>query len=400
MKNFVLLMLCFFIIGAGQLLSLDLLLYRLIPVSYFLAIFILFYIKPPSIDEFKVLAFSLLFFLPVYLYLILSSSWSVIPDEAFRNAIYTLISVLPAFIFGFVLKRRYSLESIASGVVLFVMLVLLQAIYNYYHYSHFMIIDKAIMRTVVASIVILFSPIVLGMFLIKKNIIYLSGFIVLLFLLLSSESRSSVLITIPAVFIVLYLYNRMLAIKSVLVFSGIFLAAVFIFNLKLPERFIHTNVNVSASVIDDLTNSTSEHADIARRLITYVSLQLFKEKPVLGAGYSSVWQTNLKKYGQNFSAHGLVPGTLSEIGILGMSLFLLIIFRVIYIFRKLIQNNNKSSIFLIKSFFIGFISLCGFGLFHQLLETVYFALIVGIFMGFSVTKSANIEGAINNPVNQ
>ena len=393
-------MLCFFIIGAGQLLSLDLLLYRLIPVSYFLAIFILFYIKPPSIDEFKVLAFSLLFFLPVYLYLILSSSWSVIPDEAFRNAIYTLISVLPAFIFGFVLKRRYSLESIASGVVLFVMLVLLQAIYNYYHYSHFMIIDKAIMRTVVASIVILFSPIVLGMFLIKKNIIYLSGFIVLLFLLLSSESRSSVLITIPAVFIVLYLYNRMLAIKSVLVFSGIFLAAIFIFNLKLPERFIHTNVNVSASVIDDLTNSTSEHADIARRLITYVSLQLFKEKPVLGAGYSSVWQTNLKKYGQNFSAHGLVPGTLSEIGILGMSLFLLIIFRVIYIFRKLIQNNNKSSIFLIKSFFIGFISLCGFGLFHQLLETVYFALIVGIFMGFSVTKSANIEGAINNPVNQ
>ncbi len=400
MKNFVLLMLCFFIIGAGQLLSLDLLLYRLIPVSYFLAIFILFYIKPPSIDEFKVLAFSLLFFLPVYLYLILSSSWSVIPDEAFRNAIYTLISVLPAFIFGFVLKRRYSLESIASGFVLFVMLVLLQAIYNYYHYSHFMIIDKAIMRTVVASIVILFSPIVLGMFLIKKNIIYLSGFIVLLFLLLSSESRSSVLITIPAVFIVLYLYNRMLAIKSVLVFSGIFLAAVFIFNLKLPERFIHTNVNVSASVIDDLTNSTSERADIARRLITYVSLQLFKEKPVLGAGYSSVWQTNLKKYGQNFSAHGLVPGTLSEIGILGMSLFLLIIFRVIYIFRKLIQNNNKSSIFLIKSFFIGFVSLCGFGLFHQLLETVYFALIVGIFMGFSVTKSANIEGAINNPVNQ
>ncbi len=400
MKNFVLLMLCFFIIGAGQLLSLDLLLYRLIPVSYFLAIFILFYIKPPSIDEFKVLAFSLLFFLPVYLYLILSSSWSVIPDEAFRNAIYTLISVLPAFIFGFVLKRRYSLESIASGVVLFVMLVLLQAIYNYYHYSHFMIIDKAIMRTVVASIVILFSPIVLGMFLIKKNIIYLSGFIVLLFLLLSSESRSSVLITIPAVFIVLYLYNRMLALKSVLVFSGIFLAAVFIFNLKLPERFIHTNVNVSASVIDDLTKSASEHADIARRLITYVSLQLFKEKPVLGAGYSSVWQTNLKKYGQNFSAHGLVPGTLSEIGILGMSLFLLIIFRVIYIFRKLIQNNNKSSIFLIKSFFIGFISLCGFGLFHQLLETVYFALIVGIFMGFSVTKSANIEGAINNPVNQ
>lgn len=400
MKNFVLLMLCFFIIGAGQLLSLDLLLYRLIPVSYFLAIFFLFYIKPPSIDEFKVLAFSLLFFLPVYLYLILSSSWSVIPDEAFRNAIYTLISVLPAFIFGFVLKRRYSLESIASGVVLFVMLVLLQAIYNYYHYSHFMIIDKAIMRTVVASIVILFSPIVLGMFLIKKNIIYLSGFIVLLFLLLSSESRSSVLITIPAVFIVLYLYNRMLALKSVLVFSGIFLAAVFIFNLKLPERFIHTNVNVSASVIDDLTKSASEHADIARRLITYVSLQLFKEKPVLGAGYSSVWQTNLKKYGQNFSAHGLVPGTLSEIGILGMSLFLLIIFRVIYIFRKLIQNNNKSSIFLIKSFFIGFISLCGFGLFHQLLETVYFALIVGIFMGFSVTKSANIEGAINNPVNQ
>ena len=400
MKNFVLLMLCFFIIGAGQLLSLDLLLYRLIPVSYFLAIFILFYIKPPSIDEFKVLAFSLLFFLPVYLYLILSSSWSVIPDEAFRNAIYTLISVFPAFIFGFVLKRRYSLESIASGVVLFVVLVLLQAIYNYYQYSHFMIIDKAIMRTVVASIVILFTPIVLGIFLIKKNIIYLFGFIILLFLLLSSESRSSVLITIPAVFIVLYLYNRMLAIKSVLVFSGILLAAIFIFNLKLPERFIHTNVNVSASVIDDLTNSTSEHADIARRLITYVSLQLFKEKPVFGAGYSSVWQTNLKKYGQNFSAHGLVPGTLSEIGILGMSLFLLIIFRVIYIYRKLIQNNNKSSIFLIKSFFIGFISLCGFGLFHQLLETVYFALIVGIFMGFSVTKSANIEGAINNPVNQ
>ncbi len=400
MKNFVLLMLCFFIIGAGQLLSLDLLLYRLIPVSYFLAIFILFYIKPPSINEFKVLAFSLVFFLPVYLYLILSSSWSVIPDEAFRNAIYTLISVLPAFIFGFVLKQRYSLESIASGVVLFVMLVLLQAIYNYYHYSHFMIIDKAIMRTVVASIVILFTPIVLGSFLIKKNIIYLSGFVVLLFLLFTSESRSSVLIAIPAVFFVLYLYNRMLAIKSVLVFGCIFLAAVFIFNLKLPERFIHTNVNVSASVIDELTKPASEHADIARRLITYVSLQLFKEKPVLGAGYSSVWQTNLKKYGQNFSAHGLVPGTLSEIGILGMSLFLLIIFRVIYIFRKLIQNNKKSSIFLIKSFFIGFVSLCGFGLFHQLLETVYFALIVGIFMGFSVTKSANIEGAMNNPINQ
>lgn len=401
MKNFVLLLFCFFIIGAGQLLSLDFLLYRLIPISYFVASGILIFVKHPSINEIKLLVSGLFFFLPVYLYMILSSSWSVIPEEALRNAVYALISVVPAFIFGTMLKQRYNLENIANGMVLLSFLLFFQALYNYYQFSHFMIIDKAIMRTVVASMVIPFTPVLLGMFLVKRNMIYLSGFIVLVFLLFSSESRSSVLITIPAIFFVLYMYSRMLAVKSVIVFGGIFLAVIVFFNIKIPDRFVKTNVEISGSVIDELNSKTLPHPDIARRLITYTSLQLFKDNPILGSGYSSVWQTNLKKYGQNFSAHGLIPGTLSEIGVLGMSLFLLMIYRVIYIFRKLIQNDDKSNTFIVKSYFIGFVSLCGFGLFHQLLETVYFALIVGIFLGFSVAKSGNIVTVnTNKPVNQ
>jgi len=57
----------------------------------------------------------------------------------------------------------------------------------------------------------------------------------------------------------------------------------------------------------------------------------------------------------------------------------------------LLNTEKKTGLLVKKSYYFEFISLFFFGLFHQLWDTIYFALIAGLFMGSSREASDELS---------
>lgn len=384
---------CLLLIGIGHIAALQFELYRLVPISIVIATILaaLHTSKNRPQLYFSEILTGLIIALPIYLYAVISSTWSPDVDLAFRDATYMCIAVVPSIVFGIVIAKRFSLLDIAFGFGMLLLPFLAQSIVNEYLRDDPMIFEAASMRSILASILCLIAPILSGAWLVTRQTRFLFFVLVVCVLALTMGSRSALLIIFPTILVSIYLKDKQLAILGFLL-TSLLLIIVFLVQSETLSRFSPegTDFNVGESVLEELQLPPEERVDFDRRLAVFTSIDLFLAHPIIGGGYSSVRQTHQANYGYDLAAHGLIPGSLSELGLFGIFIFLFVVMQVIARARvvryaDIFHNHDQ----MVRYYLLGLAATMVVGMFHQIIESVFFGLILGILIGCGQSSRAN-----------
>ena len=149
-----------------------------------------------------------------------------------------------------------------------------------------------------------------------------------------------------------------------------------------------TSLEIGESVLEEINSPREDRVDFDRRLTTFTALQNFLENPITGRGFWSVAQVHLSDYDLELSAHGLVPGTLGELGILGLLIFAVAVWLIM---RRAIQISRREGLCdpMTIHYVVGLSSLLMMGLFHQTIESPIFGLALALVAGFGYPSLPN-----------
>jgi len=319
---------------------------------------------------------------PIYIYALISTLWSPDREQALRDAVYIWIAVAPAIALGVTLVRRYTFLQIAEGLAFLLLPFALQAAVGAAQGNDPMLVGNLTMRSLLGSAICLISPILAGAWALTRRPRFLVFGLIAGVFAVTMESRTVILFAMPAALLSVYLQDRKLAKQIVWRWTLPIIIASLLANPAMLARFGSegTNLNFGDSVIDELALPSEDRTDFDRRLTTFTATAAFLEHPLFGHGYSSVFQTNQNEYGLEISAHGLIPGTLGELGLVGMAVLAYTLWRAHSAAKAALRLPRAVDPMLIH-FIVGFWALILVGLFHQTIESVFFGLILGLLMG-------------------
>lgn len=324
-------------------------------------------------------------FLSIYAYFILASTWAPIPADANEQVLKVLAAALPAFFAGDFLARNYKINSIIYALCFVPLFYFLQSSYNLYFNGDVSIIGEFSIRSVGGAALTIMMPTCLAFYLVERKIFYLISFFLCLILIFVFQSRTGILVGFSVMFLTVYIFNKKLAYKSVLLVVPALAFLIVLFPDQLFSRLLSsdTDFNIGGTVLNELGVDRSLRVDFDRRLHTYMANRMFFDAPIFGGGYYALFQNNRYEFGIDVGAHGY-PGTFAETGLIGMVLFanyLRLTWKSakLYMLNRYDSFTNAGGVVML----IAFTGVLGVGFFHQLFESPFCALLAGILVGAS-----------------
>lgn len=145
---------------------------------------------------------------------------------------------------------------------------------------------------------------------------------------------------------------------------------------ETATRIVSNGIDVfdySDSSVSEANGPEDERGtDWDRRLVNFVAIESFLERPILGIGYQGVRAVTESEYGFPFEAHGLLGTILAELGIVGATLFAWVAWRT---FRGFWVGGDRQ---FAQACTVAFGALLFHGFFHQLHDNWFFHLMLGI----------------------
>lgn len=378
---------CFALFGLGQLGFFWFGLYKVLLGAFALAALLCLSIRPPRVSGRSVVFGALALLFALYAYVLMSSRWAPVPSESLAAGLNAIAAAGIPFVFGFMVAKRVSATAIGTGLAILPWIFLTQIAYNLIGGIDPVQVGEFTMRTYLGGLTCFMTPILLGCFLSTRSLWVLAACVASLALAMSIQSRAATLIVPLSLLMVLRLYNWrsvLLALASMLVIALAIGAAT---GGEAYERFSGsgTKIDISSSILDELEAPPEEQVDLDRRLHGLVALDLLLQHPIFGAGYWSVWHTHMRDFGRDISAHGLIPGTMAEIGIVGLSIFIAFIWAAARVNLQLSRTDlNVRERLQKNAFLISAGAVVAFGLFHQSIETALFGVSYGLLLGSAV----------------
>lgn len=363
--------------------------YKILPLTLFVMGLLLFAaFRPAATVSLRRLIPGVWALIAVYLYTGLASSWAPNPEAARGEFLLVLLAITPALFFGYFFGSRFTAEEIGLAFGCVPLIFTLQALYNKYVGGDAMLIGEFSIRSLLGGITCWITPLLLGSYLRRCRVIAGITFLLSFLLAIFIQSRSSIIIVLPVLLCVIFRYSRRTFVVAL--FLGFLLSFVFVtLNVgQVKERFTteNTKLDISDAVLDEAIKPAEERVDFDRRMAAFVSTQLFAENPWLGAGYTSVFQTNEGVYGLEVVSHGFLPGTAGELGLVGLGLILIFFYQLYLMGRYVNANVASASTSLISiSFWYGLAALVMYGFFHQTFESAIFGIAVGVAFGLTAT---------------
>lgn len=378
--------LCFGLLAVAQLAVFWFEAYRLLSIAFLLLTAALVFVQPRPGVTLSSGSQAFAGFVAVYAYMLLAIAWAPRPSDAAIEFARALAVSIPPFVFGWIVARRYSVPSIGLGFALLPVSFAFQAVYNFQAYGDAMQIDRFSLRTYLAGLICLSAPIVLARYLSYRRQIDLIFCLIALLLSLLIQSRSSLIIVLPALLYVVKEYNRRAFNISLIAVVGVAIAAIlFVASGGAIGRFSPeaTSLEITDAVLDELADRNEEGVDLERRAHAFIAGTLFLQNPIFGAGYSSVLQTFIDELDLEVSSHGFVPGTLGELGVLGLAIIMAFIWKCWTLLHTLRSRMPREFSLVATGYTAGFGAVVAYGFFHQTFEWAYFPLLVGILVGAS-----------------
>jgi O-antigen ligase len=243
-------------------------------------------------------------------------------------------------------------------------------------------------HTAYGAALAMFFPVIVGFmfypgFSRRNRLISLGVFVILIIAIIFSYGRAawiSVVIA-AAVFIAVILRIKFywIAIVTVVIFS-----ALIIFQQQILDRLEKNKQDSSANFVEHIQsiyNISSDASNLERINRWQAALRMFNDRPILGWGPGSyqfvyapyqrskektIISTNL---GDKGNAHSEYLGPLSEMGMPGMIIVILLVIFVIYTGLKVYKRGNREVKFMSMMATLGLITYFSHGLLNNFLDT-------------------------------
>ncbi len=340
--------------------------------NFFILLFgfflILYFLSGNSLREKIPLTKYLIFYI---LWAFLSIIWSLKKDYAFFNSFLLLINTLIYFMGYIFLKDKKDLNKFLSILLIFLLINILISFFQYFYPESFLIKFWKIEQVAYywtqrtrgifyhsnsfSAFLVLSSIFILSFTLYERNKkIRNSLFLILLLSVLSlifTLSRSGYL----SLFLALILYNFLYLIKRKRV-KSLFIYPLFIFLLLIIILFL-IKIFLPSIYLRILSIFWGKR-DIsiwARTLFWEKCIKIFLEKPLTGIG---IGQFAFQKISHiHLHAHNVFFNILAELGLPGLLLFLIIIYKIFEFLIKLYLKIESREIYLIIGLLVGWITI-------------------------------------------
>lgn len=308
------------------------------------------------IRQFISLSFSTLIFLLFF--------WNILLEMNLKQILYKIRKI---FLFSLIFTFVYGLFEVLVTILGF---SFLRPIYKLFDYFPFLEEDFDSMGRISS---VAFEPPFLAVFLISiagwmfsyiitetKTSKYIPLFMVLLLTYYSGSRTALIVILIQLIFFLnIYLSIQM---KKIIFFSTlIFTLILFLFATFNSENQAIKDITKKVESLDFIGNLTKSKSNQSRFGIQYSSLLVFKENPIIGVGFGQQSFTGRHLYPswavknnwefkyiyQNSSDRSFPPGynvytrLLAETGIIGISIFLILIYITLKQTKILMKHDNQ-----------------------------------------------------------
>jgi O-antigen ligase len=333
--------------------------------------------------------------LSLLLLLILSTAWSIAPDESVRRATDLLFYIIYFASIVIYFNRETALEIFVSLLLLPAAAMVIYSALNVFIYdAHCWAIADLISRNgVTRDMVATFPILFLSMFArnsIQRRIrLILVGLMIVSVLL--SGSRSGFVALFFAIALVILVWGR--RIKQLSLFHitatgalglGVMVVGVIAALLAgiLSERLLRLPI-LSGDISPDTLGTARYHVRLAE-------LSTIRSYPLVGIGYGAFFQYSAEQFGiGNYRAHSLITRVWMGAGLPGLSLLLLTGGLVLrnYI-RQIIVSNSDNSLCL-AGCLIGLLATTLTGMFNIVIIQPLFYLLVGVGSSTIVISKSN-----------
>ena len=305
------------------------------------------------------------------LWILVTSITSSSPIVSFKFLLAKIWYIIPLLIFGtriFINPKnikRFIWLFVLSICIVITYTMIIHAQYNFgEEEGHWVMWPFFKDHTIYGSTVAFTVPLVFALYFSKKHdlLIKISIFLLIIISLIGlyfSYSRAAWLSIILAL-IILGIIKLKIKLHFLLAISILALTTVFLswdkINMELKRnKYEHTTVEFGEK-IKSATNITTDASNLERLNRWSCAIEMFKERPIFGFGpgtfafeYAKFQQPNNKtiistNFGTAGNAHSEYLGPLSEMGILGLLSFLVIVFTIFYKGIKLYYAWPKEDI--------------------------------------------------------
>jgi len=219
-----------------------------------------------------------------------------------------------------------------------------------------------------------------------KVIYSLSTILIFLGLFLTA-SRGGLLATFIGLVVLLFLWRRSLRLPHIIAAISLILifitGAFFMLGKSFQELFI-SRFNLQPHNLDELSHS--------RISIWQVGINEWFKAPFVGRGWDSFKMLTAKHFPRALASHNTYLRYLTELGIIGLSLYLWLLIQVIIVIRKGLKHADGEFLVILRAFMAGFIGTLIATFFVNLYRPWWF---VWAFVGLCLRIAVNIQTKTN-----
>lgn len=288
------------------------------------------------------------------------------------------------------LKERADYFFIFSILLIFYLVISLEYIFLGY------LISRVRFVTFQSGFSSIFAGLLLSFFLFRKNVyermLLISGIVIILLGIFSTLTRSlwvTALITFGGVYFAYIIAENKLTRSKIiiLIVISILITASLMFAIKnmKPAETIKDNTRSVEQRIESIQNPTEDHSFLMRVELGWYAIQKFLQRPIFGWGlgdflrYQFLGNPNLKNnYIDNSWLYFLWKG-----GIIGLSLFVFILYRIIKVSIFILKNSkNKTVKSIVAGIFGGFVGLVALALLSPLFIKYRTNVLIAFFLAY------------------
>lgn len=355
--------------------------YKLIHVALGTTLLLLFTTLPPSR---RFLNRAIILGWPVaalMAYFFLTLTWAEEPASGLLSAATSFSAGIAAFLVGMTWRYHFKPSEISGFFLVLAFGYVVLCIINHALFGDFMAVEQGSFRTEIASVVALTAPVLVARTLIYRSIPSACAGLGVSVLALYGQSRTALVLFVLALVALGVMHFR---VRLIPIYTAVFVTLMIGLALLPPETFDRFTSRTflektDETVIADLLKPSDLQIDLDRRLMVFAAKREFLDHMAFGIGYMQLPFAMERNFGRATSAHGFVPGLLSEVGLVGGITMIIALLLSFNAFRR----SAKSTLPATERMFVSHMAvslalLVVFGVFHPLVEYPLFWLLIGL----------------------
>ncbi len=330
----------------------------------------------------------------IYLFFMLMISsyvWSHYPGYTLYSIFSTFPFLLLFYIASFSIKRErsfFEIMVISLPIVYGVLFIIIFLKYGSIRVTNMEMSEVlGSFSGTAPAIVVVCLPYLISMILLRKKwLVSAASIIFVIFVIVASQSRGALLMTLVTLLLVPLLFGRDIATKMRLLLKMLIVASLVVISTMIVfddtiSIILNRSQDSQVYFVFDSDEPIRRETDYGRAVMYFEGISVIKNYPSFGIGYGGLSPHIEGLYGFPMVSHNIIVTVWGEMGIAGLIIFILMIGSAVQrliLARKWTSHYSKSDCYYYSASLVGLIILLLHGMTRPLLTNPMFYILLAI----------------------